>query len=275
MKEIDYAITFACYNQVEYTKQCIDSMIKHGVDLSRVVVVDNNSSDGTRDYLDTLPLGGKIYNKTNLGCGVAWNQGALALQAEWTIVMNNDILVSENWIENLIHAAEKNNVKMISPAMIEGELDYDFEEFVSKTGVNMTGTLRRDGWHAVCVAIHDSVWQEIGYFQPVPLLLGYEDTLFWHEVLKAKIPCAFTGDSWIHHYGSMTQKLMRQERGLSQKSDLPNRRLCLKYLRMNWLNRKINRIAKNKREKEQCAKEVHQHGMAIFGTRVNGQFIWR
>ena len=275
MKKIDYAITFDCYNQVEYTKKCIDSMIKHGVDLSRVVVVDNNSSDGTRDYLDSLPLGEKIYNKTNLGCGVAWNQGALALQAEWTIVMNNDILVSENWIENLIHAAEKNNVKMISPAMIEGELDYDFEEFVSKTGVNMTGTLRRDGWHAVCVAIHDSVWQEIGYFQPVPLLLGYEDTLFWHEVLKAKIPCAFTGDSWIHHYGSMTQKLMRQERGLSQKSDLPNRRLCLKYLRMNWLNRKINRIAKNKREKEQCAKEVHQHGMAIFGTRVNGQFIWR
>jgi GT2 family glycosyltransferase len=275
MKKIDYAITFACYNQVEYTKQCIDSMIKHGVDLSRVVVVDNNSSDGTRDYLDTLPLGGKIYNKTNLGCGVAWNQGALALQAKWTIVMNNDILVSENWIENLIQAAEKNNVKMISPAMIEGDLDYDFEDFVSETGVKMAGTIRPDGWHAVCVAIHDSVWQEIGYFQSVPLLLGYEDTLFLHEVLKANIPCAFTGDSWIHHYGSMTQKLMRQERGLSPKSDLPNRRLCLKYLRMNFFRRKLHKMAKNKREKLQCGKEVQQHGMSMFGTRVNGQFVWR
>ena len=275
MKKLDYAITFACYNQVEYTKQCIDSMIKHGVDLSRVVVVDNNSTDSTREYLETLPLGGKIFNKTNLGCGIAWNQGALALQAEWTIVMNNDVLVSENWIENLIQAAERHNVKMISPAMIEGDLDYDFEDFVRQSGVKMAGTLRSDGWHAVCVAIHDSVWQEIGYFQPVPLLLGYEDTLFWHEVLNAKIPCAFTGDSWIHHYGSMTQKLMRQERGLSPKSDLPNRRLCLKYLRVNWIRRKLHKIAKNKREKLQCEQEVQQHGMSMFGTRVNGQFVWR
>jgi hypothetical protein len=57
----------------------------------------------------------------------------------------------------------------------------------------------------------------------------------------------------------MTQKLMRQERGLSQKSDLPNRRLCLKYLRMNWFSRKLHRMAKNKREREQCKKEVNKY----------------
>jgi GT2 family glycosyltransferase len=189
--------------------------------------------------------------------------------------MNNDILVSENWIENLIHAAEKNNVKMISPAMIEGELDYDFEDFVSKTGINLTGTLRRDGWHAVCVAIHDSVWQEIGYFQPVPLLLGYEDILFGHEVLRANIACAYTGASWIHHYGSMTQKLMKQERGLSQKSDLPNRSLCMKYLRMNWIRRKLHRNKRNKQQLKYLEKELKQHNMSMFSKRVNGEFIWR
>jgi GT2 family glycosyltransferase len=189
--------------------------------------------------------------------------------------MNNDILVSENWIENLIQAAEKNNVKMISPAMIEGDLDYDFENFVRQSGSQMVAAVRKGAWHPVCVAIHDSVWQEIGYFQPVPLLLGYEDTLFWHEVLKAKIPCAFTGNSWIHHYGSMTQKLMRQERGLSPKSDLPNRHLCLRYLRMNWIARKIHRITRNKQQKIYCEKELEQHGMSMFGTRLNGEFVWR
>jgi len=125
MNQIDYAITFACYNQVEYTRQCVDSMVKHGVDLGRLVVVDNGSIDDTRSYLETLPLGGRIFNKANLGCGVAWNQGALALQAEWTIVMNNDVLVSHGWIENMINAAEQNGLKIISPALIEGPLDYD------------------------------------------------------------------------------------------------------------------------------------------------------
>jgi GT2 family glycosyltransferase len=213
MKKFDYVITFACYNQVEYTKQCIDSMIKQGVDLSRVVVVDNNSSDGTRDYLDTLPLGGKIFNKTNLGCGVAWNQGALTLQAEWTIVMNNDILVSENWIENLIETAKRHNVKIISPAMIEGELDYDFDDFSEKSGLKMQNAIRLGSCHAVCLAIHESVWQEIGYFQPIPKLLGYEDALFFHEAKSANIPCAIAGTVWIHHYGSITQTAMKRERG--------------------------------------------------------------
>jgi GT2 family glycosyltransferase len=103
MNSLKYSITFACYNQVTYTRQCIESMIKHGLDLSRVVVVDNDSSDETREYLSTLPLGGRILNKSNMGCGVAWNQGALALQSEWTIIMNNDVLVSRGWVENLIN----------------------------------------------------------------------------------------------------------------------------------------------------------------------------
>jgi GT2 family glycosyltransferase len=184
MKTPNYAVTFACYNQVDYTCQCVDSMIKHGLDLSRLVIVDNGSSDGTRDYLNTLPLGGRIFNKSNLGCGVAWNQGALALQAEWTIVMNNDVLVSALWLENLINVAEQNHLKIISPALIEGVLDYDFDNFANQAAVKMQGALRLGWRHAVCLAIHDSVWQKIGYFQPIPKLLGYEDTLFMKSKMR-------------------------------------------------------------------------------------------
>ena len=51
-------------------------MIAHGTPLDRLVVVDNQSTDGTRDYLSSLPLGARIFNQHNLGCGTAWNQGA-------------------------------------------------------------------------------------------------------------------------------------------------------------------------------------------------------
>lgn len=275
MKKLDYAITFACYNQVEYTKQCIDSLIKHGVDLSRVVVVDNNSSDETRDYLGTLPLGGKIFNKTNLGCGVAWNQGALALQAEWTIVMNNDILVSENWIENLIQTAEKNNVKIISPAMIEGELDYDFDDFSDNSSLKMQNAIRLDSCHAVCLAIHESVWQEIGYFQPIPKLLGYEDALFFHEAKNAKIPCAITGAVWIHHYGSITQTAMKRERGLEQKKDLGNHRYQLGKLKQNWFLRKLNKIKNTKQAKQWREDELKKYEITMLGIRIDDSFKWR
>jgi GT2 family glycosyltransferase len=137
MNPSKYSLTFACYNSVEYTKKCIDSMVAHGTPLDRLVVVDNQSTDSTRDYLMTLPLGGRIFNQHNLGCGAAWNQGALALQSEWSIIMNNDVLVSPHWIENLIQTAERLNLKVISPALIEGPLDYDFDAFSAKASQTM------------------------------------------------------------------------------------------------------------------------------------------
>lgn len=269
-----YAITFACYNQVEYTKKCIESMVKHGLNLSRLVVVDNGSTDATQSYLETLLLGGLIINQTNLGCGVAWNQGALHLQAEWTIIMNNDVIVSKNWVENLIETAEKNNLKIISPALIEGELDYNFEDFSQDISAKMQNALRLDARHAVCIAVHQSVWLDIGYFQPIPKLLGYEDTMFFSELDKAGIKTAITGASWLHHYGSITQSAMKQERGLSLKEGLPYR-YNYRLLKQSWLTRKLKKIKRIAREKRWSKQEKTDFGVSMHGLRVAGTFVWK
>ncbi|WP_244111592.1 glycosyltransferase family 2 protein [Burkholderia gladioli] len=159
-------------------------MIAHGTPLDRVVVVDNASTDETRAYLETLPLGGRILNRDNLGCGTAWNQGALHQQAEWTVVMNNDVLVSANWIENLIGTAIRHGLKVASPALLEGALDYDFQGLAPQWSETMR-EVRRDGiCHAVCLVVHRSVWMEVGYFRAAPALLGYEDTLFFAELAR-------------------------------------------------------------------------------------------
>ncbi len=269
----DYSVTFACYNQVDYTRQCVDSMVRHGTPLDRLVVVDNASTDGTRDYLQTLPLGGRIFNHANLGCGVAWNQGALALQTEWTIVMNNDVLVSRQWIESLIGVATKHGLKLISPALIEGAHDYDFDSFATSASEKMKNALRASDRHAVCMAIHKSVWLEAGYFRATPKLLGYEDTLFFHEIDKAKIPVGMTGASWLHHFGSITLSAIRQERGLTQKDGLGDRR-NYRLLKQSWLERKLSKIKRSRQIDAWRSQELAQYGMTMHGLRQDGQFVW-
>ncbi len=273
MKPLDYAVTFACYNQVDYTRQCVDSMIKHGLDLSRLIVIDNGSTDDTYSYLSSLPLGGCIFNKANLGCGVAWNQGALVLQAEWTIIMNNDVLVSAGWLENMLRVAEQQGLKIISPALIEGILDYDFDDFSRDATTKMKNVLWINARHAVCLAVHQSVWLEIGYFQPIPKLFGYEDTLFFHEADKAGISIGMTGASWLHHYGSVTQTAMKQELGLSQKDGLTNR-YNYRLLQQSWLTRKLNKFKKLQAEQQWSQQEIATYGMSIHGLRKNGTFLW-
>lgn len=270
---MDYTITFACYNQVDYTKQCIDSLIKTDIDLGRVVAVDNGSSDETIDYLHSLPLGDVILNKSNLGCGVAWDQGALKFQSEWTIVMNNDIVTTHNWLEGLLHTAESQGLQIVCPAMIEGDLNYDLTGFAASARLNMKHTLRRNLQHAVCMAIHKDVWKTIGYFRPEPQLLGYEDTLFFQAASQKHIARAISGASWIHHFGSITQKAMKTERGLAEEDDL-GYRWNSRLLNESWFKRKLNKLSKLRLIAQYKQAELEKFGRTLHGWRRNNEFEW-
>ena len=272
MPQRDYAITFACLNQIEYTKQCVDSLIASGIDLSRVCVVDNGSTDGTREYLQTIPFGAVILNKQNLGCGVAWNQGALALQAEWTVVMNNDVICPAGWLENLIAAAQEHHLQIASPALLEGALDYDFANFSAEAMTKMRHALRPGEAHGVCMLIHASVWQKSGYFYSVPRLLGHEDVLFFSDARKAGLRMGTVGASWLHHYGSMTQKAMKLER-MSSK-DLGDHQLMKELLGQNWLIRKYNKMRRKHEQKINKRAEIARYGMSLRGERAQGKSIW-
>ena len=269
----DFAITFACFNSSHYTKACIESFVKVGTPLSRLVVVDNGSTDDTRNYLSSLNLGGRLFNYGNQGCGVAWNQGILHFQAEWTVVMNNDLIVSPLWIENLIQTAIDRNLAVISTARIDGPLDYDFDRFSAEAGAKMKDVLRRQNQNAVCVCIHRSVFQEIGYFRATPKLLGFEDAIFFHELKKSGLQTGLTGAVWLHHFGSITQKEMKSKLGKSEKDDLvkvDDRFL----LQQGWLERKVDKFRFKRQNAKWRADELERYGMTLHGERVNQKFIW-
>ena len=177
----DYSATFACYNNVAYTQQCINSLLQTGFPMRQLVVVDNHSQDDTLDYLHSVNGLHVIANRSNMGCGVAWNQGILALQTEWTVIMNNDIVVSPGWVESLIEQAIQLNLKVASPAYLEGSLNYDFIGSAQQFKQTMHGYARFGYAHAICLLVHRSVWQEVGYFRATPKLLGFEDTIFFND----------------------------------------------------------------------------------------------
>ena len=248
-------------------------MTRNGYDLKRLVAVDNGSRDETRIYLQSLDLGGRIYNSDNMGCGVAWNQGALHLQAEWTVVMNNDIELTPNVLENILSTATARGIKVVSPGMIENDKDYDLDSFAAQASFKMKEVVRLKDRHAVFMAIHRSAFMEAGYFRATPKLLGFEDTLFFHEIDKANIPTALVGSGWIHHYGSVTVKALRQEKGLKGKEGLSSRN-NKQLLNQSWLQRKLKQAETKRRRRENCEVELSQHGMSLLGHRVNGEFRW-
>src|SRR5688572_7443241 len=123
------SIVIPVFNQLHYTRNCLESLGASRMPDAKIVVVNNGSSDGTKEFLSKISSVHVIDNEANRGCAAAWNQGVQLLKAEWTVVLNNDVLVCKSWLEELLDFAEKNRVDIASPAIREGELNYDFERY--------------------------------------------------------------------------------------------------------------------------------------------------
>ncbi len=270
----DYTITFACYNQLDYTKQFIASLDRDEVDFSRIVAVDNGSTDGTRDWLQLQGFGQVILNNRNLGCGAAWNQGALAIQSKWTVVMNNDVVCAKGWLDKLLNLADFHQIKIASPGMVEGDLNYDFAAWSIQAAEKFEQYCRKDAAHAVCMAIHQDVWDEVGYFMPVPKLLGYEDSIFFRRAYESGIKIGTIASSWLHHYGMTTQKALKLEKKLEEKDSLGNRNLMKLYMHQTWLQRKLAKIEKKTLLDSSKSKELQQFGMTVHALNFNEAERW-
>jgi N-acetylglucosaminyl-diphospho-decaprenol L-rhamnosyltransferase len=270
----NYTVTFATLNCIDYTKKCLESLLESGVEASRIVVVDNASSDGTPEYLMKQELGGLILNRQNLSCGAAWNQGLLAQQSDWTIVMNNDIVVAPDFAQRLIEFASSNSLKLVSPARIEGADDFfDFQHFAKHAQNNTAKAIRWGSSNAICMCIHWSLFNQIGFFRANPSLLGFEDGLFYNEVVRHGIAHATTGSVWIHHIGKVTQEHLKKSRGIQSKHELVkfNDR---KLYGQSWFERKLHRYNLNRSKKIWREKELSEYGMTLQGNLINHEFFW-
>jgi glycosyltransferase involved in cell wall biosynthesis len=76
-----------------------------------LVVIDNGSNDGTGAYLAgvqdaaSVPLT-VISNDRNIGFPAAINQGLKVAQGEYLVLLNNDAVVTDGWLDQLVALAE-------------------------------------------------------------------------------------------------------------------------------------------------------------------------
>ena len=87
-----------------------------------IIIVDNNSSDNTREYIkNKFPGLTIINNKQNLGFAAANNQGIAAARGNYFLLINPDTLIEEDIFKHLINFMENNpeyggiTAKMLNP----------------------------------------------------------------------------------------------------------------------------------------------------------------
>jgi GT2 family glycosyltransferase len=102
------SIVIPVFNKAGFTFQCLRSLLREiNFDETEVIVVDNASSDETRELLSHLTgFVRAIHNETNRGFVDACNQGAARARGRFLVFLNNDTVVLPGWLDALVETVE-------------------------------------------------------------------------------------------------------------------------------------------------------------------------
>jgi GT2 family glycosyltransferase len=232
------SLVIPVYNQLDYTRQCLDSIARYTDQPYELIVVDNASTDGTQEFLRDVKAT-IITNQHNLGCAKAWNQGVRASHGDVIGILNNDIVVTKGWIEGLLKFMEKADHGIVSPAAREEYLNYDLDAYATEfTGLCKDAT--RAELYGACLVIKRDVFDRVGLFDDTFVYGGCEDIDFIWRAQRAGFSIGMTGSVLIHHFGMVTQDAIKQtETNAYPTANLAHfQKKWNRTVRGNWLQRR-------------------------------------
>lgn len=99
---MDVSVIIVNYNTRQMTADCIESVKAKTEGINyEIILVDNASTDGSKEFFETIENITYIYSEENLGFGRANNLGAEVAKGNYLFLLNSDTLLINNAIKIL------------------------------------------------------------------------------------------------------------------------------------------------------------------------------
>lgn len=95
------------YNGYKLLKNCLDSLKNQTYSNFSIIVVDNASDDSSYNWLNNYENVTLKKLDKNYGFSKAVNEGIKLSNSKYVVLLNNDTVVPENWLETLLGEIEK------------------------------------------------------------------------------------------------------------------------------------------------------------------------
>lgn len=237
------------YNNFSILKQCLDSIFTYTTLPFRLYLVDNNSKDETPSLYNKYNMTVVRNNENKWWCG-GINQGIrLALESDYTVFMNDDIVVGPNWLEQLVNVLKYDkSVGAVGP-LCSSPRDWQFYDKVKSKmyplpdlnvsredvlAVNESLAALQNKYIHIkgmlaffLTAFRTETIREIGYLDE-RFLHGGDDDDYCRRLEKANYKLALAVGSYvIHHAGTSLNKLETSKK--KELSQLGSSLLRAKY----------------------------------------------
>lgn len=223
MPFINTSIIILTYNKLEYTKLCIESIRQFTAPFSyELIVVDNHSTDGTIEWLKEQEDISTIYNEVNLGFPKGCNQGIAIAKGSNILLLNNDVIVTYNWLHNLLNnlysgedigavGPVTNNCPNSQSIPIPYHSINEMHTFASQYNSQQAHPEERLKLIGFCLLIKKEVVDKIGVLDEIFSPGNYEDDDYSARIREAGYRLLLCRDTFIHHFGSVSFKERPEE----------------------------------------------------------------
>ena len=120
------------WNGIGCIRDCLQSVLRQTYTPFELIVVDNGSTDGSREWLRANAANNfrLIEFDVNTGFGRGVNAGIRASAGEFVALLNNDASADEQWLENMVAAVQHIDTGMVASKI----LFYDRRDVIDKAG---------------------------------------------------------------------------------------------------------------------------------------------
>jgi O-antigen biosynthesis protein len=195
-----------------YIQRFIESVRNNTEGPYKIIVVDQNSKDGSREWLvNESGLGHIILNKKNVGCAEGRNQGVRAGNNEWIAMFDSDIEIKDkDWLDKMWNYTIDRKI-----GFVEGKVTlYSWD-----SGQDMFAGMAFN-------LIRRRCFNEIGYFDK-NFIIG-EDLDWYVRLEHSGWKTAYCPDTNVCHFRHATMKNSFGDK-LQSYIDDRNKRLKYKY----------------------------------------------
>jgi GT2 family glycosyltransferase len=210
------SIVIVTHNELEYTRQCLDSVRSLSDEPYELIVVDNGSTDGTVEYLRALPDVRLIANDGNRGFPPAVNQGLAVASGRQVLLLNDDVVVTTSWLDRMLRALYSDPTVGLAgpcsnfvsgPQQVQGGYESlaELDGFAWDWGKSHEGAcVQVNRLVGFCLLIRREVVEAIGPFDEQFGIGCFEDDDYCLRAIDAGYRVVIAADAYVHHFGGRT-----------------------------------------------------------------------
>ena len=215
---INVSVIIPTYNRVKFLPACINSVLKQSIPVEEIIVVDNNSSDGTVNYIRDKFKMVRVLIERNKGVSFARNLGILNSKNNWVAFLDSDdewmpdkiqkqieLIKRLNYKVNFIHTNEKwvkNNIILNQKKKHAKKGGYIFQDCLDICKISPSSTL-----------IKKSLFDQYGLFNTKFKVC--EDYELWLR-FTSKIEIGYINEVLIKKNGGHNDQLSKKYWGIDR-----------------------------------------------------------